>query len=77
MNKITLTYRNWLLEVTDPSTSSGQASATATLDDGSGERFECYRQASAEDALRMAKNKVNRLEGPENWNLAYEDEALR
>lgn len=69
-NKIIATYRKWLLEVTDHD-------AIATLADGSGERFECHRQPSAEDAMRAIKAKVDRLEGPEVWNLDYTDEELR
>ena len=69
-NKIILTYRNWLLEVTDHD-------ATAEKADGSGERFECHRQPSAEDALRAVRNKVNRLEGPVVWNENYTNECLR
>lgn len=68
MDKITLTYRTWRLEVTD-------SSATATREDG--ERFECHRQPSAEDALRVVKNKVEDLEGPEKWDSNYTDGALK
>lgn len=60
-------YRDWILEITGDS-------ATATKD---GERFECYRQPSAEDALRAVVRKVERLEGPEKWDPNYKDEALR
>lgn len=68
--KIILTFRGWVVTVTDHS-------AVAEKADGSGERFECHRQPSAEDAMRAIKAKVDRLEGPEVWNLDYKDEALR
>lgn len=68
MSEITALYRDWKIEVfTD--------AAIATNPDG--ERFECYRQPSAEDALRRVRNKIDRNEGPENWIEGYEDEALR
>lgn len=68
MSEITALYRDWKIEVfTD--------AAIATNPDG--ERFECYRQANIERALRMAKAKVDYNEGPEVWDQDYEDEALR
>lgn len=67
MDTIILEYRKWELTITD-------SSATATTADG--ERFECYRQTSAENALRMVKGKVERLLGPEEWDMDYENEAL-
>lgn len=60
-------YRDWILEITDHT-------ATATKN---GERFECHRQPSAEDALRAVVRKVERLEGPQAWDSNYTDGALR
>lgn len=68
MSEIVAMYRDWQLTITDHS-------ATATTADG--ERFECHRQASAEDALRTSRRKVDRLQGPEVWDQDYEDGALR
>lgn len=67
MSEITATYRNWLIEVS-------ATAATATTAEG--ERFECYRQADTEKALRLVRNKIEWLEGPEEWNENYEREAL-
>lgn len=66
--EIIATYRDWLIEA-----SATAASAT----NAEGERFECYRQASAEDALRASRRKVDRLQGPEEWNENYENEELK
>lgn len=69
MTEIIALYRDWLLTVTDDS------AIGIKLD--SDERFECHRQPDIERALRMARDKVNWNEGPENWIEGYEDEALR
>lgn len=68
MTEITATYRGWLIEVTTDA-------ATATND--AGERFECYRQADIERALRASVRKIERLEGPQEWIEGYENEALQ
>lgn len=69
MTEIILTFRGWVVTVTDHS-------AVAEKADGSGERFECHRQPSAEDAMRAAVRKVERIEGPQVWIKGYTDEAL-
>lgn len=63
MSEITATYRNWLIEV---------SATVATATTAEGERFECYRQADAEKALRLVRNKIEWLEGPEAWDPDYE-----
>lgn len=62
--KLTIFYRSWRIEATDHE-------ATGQRIDGSQERFELHRQPCFEQALRAAKAKVNRLEGPEVWNQLY------
>lgn len=68
--QITIFYRNWRIDADD-------RSAVATKNDGSEERFECHKQPSFENALRTAKEKINRLEGPEVWNEEYQNEELK
>lgn len=70
MTEIVLKFRGWTLEVTD-------TTAIATQDDGSQERFECHRQPCFEEALRMAKAKIDWNEGPEKWDMDYTDGALK
>jgi len=70
MMAITVFYRGWRIEATD-------RAAVCLRFDGSQERFEWHRQPSLEEALRVAKATVNRLEGPEVWNENYTNEALR
>lgn len=70
MTEIILEYRGWKLKVTD-------TTAIATKTDGSEERFECYRQADTEQALRLVRNKIEWLEGPEEWDMEYTDGALK
>jgi len=70
MSEIKIYYRNWCIVATD-------RAATGERFDGSQERFECHRQPTLEEALRVAKAKVDRLEGPEVWNENYTNEALK
>ena len=52
-------------------------SLVATKFDGSEEHFECSGQPNIEEALRAARRKVDRLEGPAVWNENYTDEELK
>ena len=67
---ISADYRGWRIVATDHA-------ATATKSDGSGERFECHRQPGIDEALRAARRKVDRLEGPAVWDENYQDEELK
>jgi hypothetical protein len=69
MQTLKIYYRSWCIEAAD-------RSASGTRFDGSQERFEIAGVPCFEEALRLAKGKVDRLEGLENWNEAYENEAL-
>lgn len=67
--RIKTRYRGWKLTIT-------QFGVIGNKADGS-EHFIIGRLTSIEQAMRLGKNKVNRLEGPEVWNLYYRDEALK
>jgi hypothetical protein len=70
MQTLTIYYRSWKIQAAD-------RTATGTRFDGSEERFEIAGLPCFEEALRLAKAKVNRMEGEEVWNEEYTDEALR
>ena len=63
-------YRGWRIVATD-------YAAVAPKFDGSEEHFECSGQPNIEEALRAARRKVDRLEGPAVWNENYTDEELK
>jgi hypothetical protein len=67
---LTIYYRSWRITATD-------RTATGTRFDGSEERFEINEMPCFEEALRLARGKVDRIEGEEVWNQDYENEALR
>jgi hypothetical protein len=69
MQTLKIYYRSWCIEAAD-------RSASGTRFDGSQERFEIAGTPSFEEALRLAKGKVDRIEGGEVWNMDYENEAL-
>lgn len=61
-------YRGWELIATEK---------TCTGKKSNGEQFEINRLKDMETALRMGKNKVDRLEGIQTWDQNYTNEALR
>lgn len=64
-----LTYRGWQLTVTNTGAVGHKLKSS--------EYFIIGRLTSLERVIRLAKNKVERLEGEEVWDQAYENEALR
>lgn len=66
--RIKTRYRGWKLTITQFGV-TGRHKA-------SGEYFIIGRLTSIEQAMRLAKNKVDRLEGNEVWNEEYQQEAL-
>lgn len=63
------TYRGWQLTVSGVGVVGRQI--------GSSEYFIIGRLTSFEQATRLAKSKVERLQGPEVWDMDYEDGALK
>lgn len=63
-----LTYRGWQLTVTNAGAVGRKLKSS--------EYFIIGRLTSFEQATRLAKGKVERLEGPEVWDMDYEDGAL-
>lgn len=61
-------YRGWGLQITSIGV-IGRHKA-------SGECFIIGRLTSIEQAMRLAKNKVDRIEGQQVWNEEYQQEAL-
>lgn len=67
--RINTRYRGWHLAITSLGV-IGHHKA-------SGEYFIIGRVGGIEEAMRLAKNKVDRLKGDEVWNEEYQQEALR
>lgn len=61
-------YRGWAIIATKNS---------VTAKKSNGEQFEINRLKDIETALRMGKNKIDRLEGVQTWDQNYTDGALR
>lgn len=61
-------YRGWKLTITSVGV-TGKHKV-------SGEHFIIGRIGSIEQAMGLAKNKVDRLEGPQTWDPNYTNEAL-
>ena len=62
-------YRGWCLTIT--------SAGAIGKNKASGEIFIIGRLTSIERAMLLAKNKVDRLEGAQEWDQNYENGALR
>lgn len=63
-----ITYRGWALTITNAGAVGRQMKSS--------EYFIIGRLTSFEQATRLAKAKVERLEGPEEWDMNYTNGAL-